>query len=79
MIRYLSPSQFTLAQKKFYYKYHAHKDEDVFLSSPSPEFLNPRAYNLCKLCGRIKPLEIDKKLDKEIKKVIAGKILSLNS
>jgi len=76
MIRYLTLTQLSLAQKKFYYKYHTHLDENVFLSSPGPEFLNPRAYILCKLCGRIKSIEIDKDIKKEIQDVIVKKVLS---
>jgi hypothetical protein len=73
MIKYLAPSQLLLAQKKFYYKYHEHKDESVFMASPSPDFLNPRAYNLCELCGRLKAIEIDKTIEKEIQEVIDKK------
>ena len=76
MIKYLSPSQLHLAQKKFYYKYHNHKDETVFMASPSPDFLNPRAYNLCELCGRLKSVEMDKTMKKEIQEIIAKKKLA---
>ena len=79
MIKFLTISQLAVAQKKFYYKYHSHVDENVFMSSPAPEFLNPRAYSLCSLCGRLQPLAIDKILEKEIQDVIAKKKLALSS
>ncbi len=79
MIKYLTLSQLNLAQKKFYYKYHTHKDENVFMASPGPDFLNPRAYILCELCGRLKSIEIDKNIENEIQEVITKKKLSFES
>jgi hypothetical protein len=78
MIKHITPTQLKLAQKSFYYKTHTHLEENVFLSSPAPEFSNPRAYKLCKLCGKLSAIEIDKNIEKEIKEVIDKKLLSIN-
>jgi hypothetical protein len=79
MIKYITSAQLSLAQKSFYYKAHDHLEETVFLSSPGPEFLNRRAYKLCKLCGQLTALEIDQQLDTEINQVLEKKLSSSHS
>jgi hypothetical protein len=79
MIKHITPIQLKLAQKSFYYKTHTHLDENVFLTSPGPGFLNPRAYKLCRLCGKLASIEIDKNIKKEIEEVIEKKVHSMSS
>jgi hypothetical protein len=73
MIKLISLTQLNLAQKNFYYKQHTCEFESVFLYNKGQEVLNIRAYNLCKFCGRLNSLDIDEKMDKEIKTIIDEK------
>lgn len=73
MIKLISLTQLNLAQKNFFYKQHKCELESVFMYNQGQDVLNIRAYNLCKLCGQLNSLDIDKKMNKEIKAIIEKK------
>lgn len=74
VIKLITLAELARFQKNFYYKRHEHIEENVFLFNGEKDILKTRAYRLCKLCGQMSPLTINKEIAKEIKDIMDKKI-----
>lgn len=78
MIRHITLKELNEIKEKYNHKSHDHALENVFLFNPGGGLLNPKAYQLCKVCGELLQIKIAKELRKEIQTIIAKKVTKLN-